>query len=62
MKKLILTYNNNWNEYHPIIRTTLLHGKLVKIHSFVDSNGRTSRILMNLDLMNNGYNPVVIKK
>ena len=61
MEKLILTYNT-WNEYHPIIQAALLHGELVKIHPFVDDNGRTSRLLMNLDLMNSGYNPVIIKK
>lgn len=61
MEKLILTYNT-WNEYHPIIQAALLHGELVKIHPFVDGNGRTSRLLMNLVLMNSGYNPVIIKK
>ena len=61
MEKLILTYNT-WNEYHPIIQAALLHGELVKIHPFIDGNGRTSRLLMNLDLMNSGYNPVIIKK
>ena len=61
MEKLILTYNT-WSGYHPIIRASLLHGELVKIHPFVDGNGRTSRLLMNLDLMNSGYNPVIIKK
>lgn len=61
MEKLILTYNT-WSEYHPIIRAALLHGELVKIHPFIDGNGRTSRLLMNLDLMNSGYNPVIIKK
>ncbi len=61
MEKLILNYNT-WNEYHPIIKAALLHGELVKIHPFVDGNGRTSRLLMNLDLMNSGYNPVIIKK
>lgn len=61
MEKLILTYNT-WSEYHPIIQAALLHGELVKIHPFVDGNGRTSRLLMNLVLMNNGYNPVIIKK
>lgn len=61
MEKLILNYNT-WNEYHPIIQAALLHGELVKIHPFVDGNGRTSRLLMNLDLMNSGYNPVIIKK
>ena len=61
MEKLILNYTA-WNEYHPIIKASLLHGELVKIHPFIDGNGRTSRLLMNLDLMNSGYNPVIIKK
>ena len=61
MEKLILTYNT-WSGYHPIVRASLLHGELVKIHPFIDGNGRTSRLLMNLDLMNSGYNPVIIKK
>ena len=61
MEKLILIYNT-WSEYHPIIQAALLHGELVKIHPFVHGNGRTSRLFMNLVLMNNGYNPVIIKK
>lgn len=61
MEKLILNYET-WKKYHPIIQAALLHGELVKIHPFIDGNGRTSRLLMNLDLMNNGYNPVIIKK
>ena len=61
MKKLILNYQS-WNKYHPIIQATLLHGELVKIHPFVDGNGRTSRLIMNLDLMKHGLNPVIIKK
>lgn len=61
MEKLILNYKN-WNDFHPIIQAALLHGELVKIHPFIDGNGRTSRLLMNLDLMNHGYNPVIIKK
>lgn len=61
MEKLVLNYKN-WNDFHPIIQAALLHGELVKIHPFVDGNGRTSRLLMNLDLMNHGYNPVIIKK
>ena len=61
MEKLIVNYKS-WKSYHPIVRAALLHGELVKIHPFVDGNGRTSRLLMNLDLMNHGYNPVIIKK
>ena len=61
MEKLVLNYEK-WNDFHPIIQAALLHGELVKIHPFVDGNGRTSRILMNLDIMNHGYNPVIIRK
>lgn len=61
MEKLVSNYEN-WNDFHPIIQVALLHGELVKIHPFIDGNGRTSRLLMNLDLMNHGYNPVIIKK
>ena len=61
MEKLIINYQT-WDKYHPIIKAALLHGELVKIHPFIDGNGRTSRLLMNLDLMHSGYLPVIIKK
>lgn len=61
MEKLIINYED-WKKYHPIIRAALLHGELVKIHPFVDGNGRTSRLVMNLSLMNSGYLPVIVKK
>ncbi len=38
------------------------HLKLVSIHPFVDSNGRTARLLMNLILMQAGHPPVIILK
>ncbi|HED14209.1 MAG TPA: Fic family protein [Gammaproteobacteria bacterium] len=46
---------------HPIERAARLHSDFVRIHPFVDGNGRTARLLMNLDLMASGYLPVVIK-
>lgn len=61
MENLVLNYEN-WDKYHPIIKAALLHGELVKIHPFVDGNGRTSRLVMNLSLMNSGYLPVIVKK
>lgn len=61
MEKLIINYED-WDDYHPIIRAALLHGELVKIHPFIDGNGRTSRLIMNMELMSCGYVPVIIKK
>lgn len=61
MGKLIIDHVE-WDKYHPICKAALLHGELVKIHPFIDGNGRTSRLVMNLDLINSGYLPVVIKK
>lgn len=48
-------------EVHPVVLAALFHHKFVSIHPFDDGNGRLSRILMNLVLMQKGYPPVVIK-
>ena len=53
---------DEWDKYHSIVRAALLHGELVKIHPFIDGNGRTSRLIMNMELMRCGYVPVIIKK
>jgi excisionase family DNA binding protein len=38
------------------------HYKLVSIHPFVDGNGHTARLLMNVVLMQAGFPPAIIKK
>lgn len=40
----------------------LAHFQLVDIHPFIDGNGRTARLLMNLILMAKGFPPTVISK
>lgn len=45
----------------PVLIAAYLHYELVRIHPFIDGNGRTSRLLMNLYLLRNGYPIVNIK-
>lgn len=47
---------------HPVRYAALAHYKLVDIHPFVDGNGRTSRLIMNLILLKAGYPPVMVLK
>jgi len=46
----------------PVTIAVDAHFKLVSIHPFVDGNGRTARLLMNLLLMQAGYPPAIIRK
>ncbi|HLC06576.1 MAG TPA: Fic family protein [Candidatus Babeliales bacterium] len=47
---------------HAVIIAALAHYKLVTIHPFVDGNGRTARLLMNLLLLQQGYPLAIIKR
>jgi len=42
-------------KYHPVEYCALLHKKLVMIHPFIDGNGRTARLVMNLALLQHGF-------
>ena len=53
-------YNSESSQLHPIERAAKVHSDFVGIHPFIDGNGRTSRLLMNLELMKAGYPPCVI--
>ena len=61
MKKFIDWYENE-KELHPVAKAAVTHSKFVNIHPFKDGNGRTSRLLMNLELMKSGYLPVNVEK
>lgn len=47
---------------HPIELAAEAHYRLVTIHPFVDGNGRTARLLMNMILLMSGYPAAIIRK
>lgn len=55
MQELINYYQQQHKNLHPVILAADTHQILVGIHPFIDGNGRTSRLLMNLILLQNGY-------
>lgn len=51
----------NKSKLHPILKATKVHFDFVTIHPFIDGNGRTARLLMNLILLQKGYPPAIIR-
>lgn len=45
---------------HSVERAALAHHRLAAIHPFIDGNGRTARLVMNLLLLRDGYAPTII--
>ena len=50
------------NELNTIELAAWTHAEFVRIHPFVDGNGRTGRVIMNYQLLLNGYLPVSVAK
>jgi len=49
-----------WQSTHPVLLAADLHATLAGIHPFIDGNGRTSRLMMNLTLLRHGWPLVII--
>lgn len=47
---------------HAVELAAEAHYRFVTIHPFIDGNGRTARLLMNMILMMKGYPPAIIRK
>ena len=60
MHDFLAWYDSSAGQLHPVERAARVHADFVGIHPFVDGNGRTSRLLMNLELMKSGFPPCVI--
>lgn len=61
MEQLITDYDTELNTKHIIAAAAEFHLKFESIHPFIDGNGRTGRLILNLELVKAGYLPVNIK-
>lgn len=60
MQTFVDWYNAHGSDLHPVERAARVHADFVGIHPFLDGNGRTARLLMNLELMKAGFPPEVL--
>jgi len=61
MEEVFEFYESNKNKIHPVFLAADMHEKIVTVHPFIDGNGRTSRLIMNLVLLMNGFPIAIIK-
>lgn len=59
MEELLHQYKNSNEDI--ITKLARFHLEFESIHLFIDGNGRTGRLLINLELMKAGYPPIDIK-
>ncbi|MGF7132030.1 Fic family protein [Paraburkholderia sp. EB58] len=60
--RALIEWHDKSGGMHPVERAAELHTRFVKIHPFVDGNGRSGRLLLNFELMKAGYPPAIIQK
>lgn len=60
MSDFFYWYESEKSNVNPCLLASQFHYKFVKIHSFVDGNGRMARLLANLILVQNGYPPMIV--
>ena len=61
MEELLRTNEQRKKTMHPIERIARFHLEFEGIHPFIDGNGRTGRLIMNLELIRNGYPSINVK-
>lgn len=55
MEDLFFRLETETGQVHPVVFAAELHEGIATIHPFIDGNGRTARLLMNLVLLQKGY-------
>ena len=61
MNELLLNHSQRKNKMHLVEAVALFHLDFEGIHPFIDGNGRTGRLLINLELMQHGYPAIDVK-
>lgn len=62
MRNIIKWVADNRKKMHSVELASIVHHKLVFVHPFFDGNGRTSRLVMNILLMQAGFPLVIVLK
>ena len=60
MKELIDKYNKEWIQDDIYEREAKFNVEFIRIHPFEDGNGRTSRLILNYNMLRQGYAPILI--
>ena len=61
MTELLLINNERKNQMTTVERIARFHLEFEGIHPFIDGNGRTGRLILNLELIRNGFPPINVK-
>lgn len=60
LEAFITGYNENKDEFKPLVLAAIIHNQFEHIHPFQDGNGRVGRLLLNYILIKNNYPPINI--
>lgn len=60
MKELLDKYYNEWSELDIFEKEALFNIEFLRIHPFEDGNGRTSRLILNYNIIRQGHAPIII--
>ncbi len=62
MGELMGFYEQNRGKRHPIQLISEFHGRFERIHPFADGNGRVGRFLILIQLLDQSYPPLIVRK